>query len=147
LKAWKQVQTEASNAPGTRRSLGASPTSIPAGQKRSHGKKFGSEFPPDSLMTHEVSFHEEASAEYEAAFEWYFLRSEFVASRFAEELNQAIATISEAPKRWPMMNNGIRKFLLQRFPFAVIYREIPSGVQVLAIAHGHRNPGYWKKRI
>jgi hypothetical protein len=98
-------------------------------------------------MTHEVSFHEDASAEYEAAFEWYFLRSEFVASRFAEEMNGAIATISEAPQRWPEVIKDIRKFLLRRFPFAVFYREIPSGIQVLAVARGYRKPGYWKKRL
>ena len=53
-------------------------------------------------MASAVSFHEEADAELEIAFEWYYLRSEFVASRFAEELSKAIAMISEAPKRWPI---------------------------------------------
>jgi plasmid stabilization system protein ParE len=98
-------------------------------------------------MAGEVRFHEGAAAEYEAAFEWYYQRSEFVASRFADEMNRAIAVISEAPNRWPMANHGTRKFLLQRFPYAVFYREIPSGIQVLAVAHGHRKPGYWKSRF
>ena len=98
-------------------------------------------------MKGEVSFHKDASAEYEAAFEWYFLRSEFVASRFAEEMNRAIGIISDAPNRWPTANHGTRKFLLQRFPFAVFYREITPGIQVLAVAHGHRKPGYWKRRL
>jgi len=84
-------------------------------------------------MIGEVRFHEDAGAEYEAAFEWYFLRSGFVASRFAEEVNRAIAMISEAPKRWPTANYGIRKFLLERFPFAIFHREILSGIQVLAV--------------
>jgi plasmid stabilization system protein ParE len=98
-------------------------------------------------MTGEVRFHEEASAEFEAAFEWYYIRSEFVAARFAEEMSRSIAMISDAPKRYRMANHGTRKFLLQRFPFSIFYREIPSGVQVLAIAHGQRRPGYWKSRL
>jgi plasmid stabilization system protein ParE len=98
-------------------------------------------------MTREVSFHEAASAEYEAAFEWYLLRSEFVASRFAEEMRHAIASISEAPDRWPETSRGVRKFLLQRFPFAIFYRETESAIEVLAVAHGHRKPRYWRKRI
>jgi plasmid stabilization system protein ParE len=98
-------------------------------------------------MESEVSFHEDASAEYEAAFEWYYERSEFVASRFSEDMEHAIAMISNAPKRWPALTPGTRKFVLQRFPFAVLYRETPSGIQVLAVAHGHRKPGYWKKRL
>jgi plasmid stabilization system protein ParE len=98
-------------------------------------------------MKGEVRFHEDAVADYEAAFKWYLLRSDFVASRIAEEMNRAIATISEAPDRWPMTKHGTRKFLLERFPFAIFYREIPSGIQILAVAHGHRKPGYWKARL
>jgi plasmid stabilization system protein ParE len=98
-------------------------------------------------MADEVRLHEDAVAEYEAAFEWYFLGSEFVASRFAEEMNHAIAIISDAPTRWPLANHGTRKFLLQRFPFVIFYRELSTGVQVLAIAHGSRKPGYWRNRV
>jgi toxin ParE1/3/4 len=94
-----------------------------------------------------VEFHEAASLEFEAAFDWYMERSEPAASRFAAELGQAIANIAEAPDRWPASNHGTRRFLLQRFPFALFYRELPSVIQVLAVAHGHRRPGYWKKRI
>ena len=98
-------------------------------------------------MAAEVRIHEAAATEYEAAFDWYYQRSEFVASRFAEEMNRAIGVILEAPRRWPMTNHGTRKFLLQRFPYAVYYREFSSGIEVLAVAHGHRKPGYWKSRL
>jgi len=94
-----------------------------------------------------VQFHEAAVEEYQAAFEWYFERSELASSRFAGELNQAITLVSEAPQRWPASIHGTRKFLLRRFPFAVFYRELPTVIQVLAVAHTHRRPGYWKKRI
>ena len=94
-----------------------------------------------------VKFLDEASTEYEAAFDWYFTRSEASAADFADELAHAISMIAEAPERWPAGPYGTRKFLLHRFPFAVIYRELPSAIQVLAVAHGHRRPGYWKSRI
>ena len=93
-----------------------------------------------------IEFLEEASAEYEAAFDWYFARSEASASKFASELAQAIGMIAEAPQRWPAGPYGTRKFLLRRFPFAVVYRELPSAIQILAVAHGHRRPGYGKTR-
>ncbi len=99
------------------------------------------------MASKEVEFHVEASAEYEAAFDWYFARSELAASKFAEELGRAIGAIAQAPQRWPDTFGGARKFLLQRFPFAVVYRELPSIIQILAIAHGRRRPDYWKKRL
>jgi plasmid stabilization system protein ParE len=94
-----------------------------------------------------VEFLQEASAEYEAAFDWYFTRSEPSAWKFSSELAQAIDMIAEAPQRWPAGPHGTRKFLLHRFPFAVIYRELPSAIQVLAVAHGRWRPGYWKTCI
>ena len=94
-----------------------------------------------------IEFHEEAAAEYEAAFAWYFERSRLAASKFADELDEAINQISHSPRRWPNHIHGARKFLLTHFPFLIVYREIPSTVQILAIVHGHRRPSYWKERL
>lgn len=99
------------------------------------------------MANKKVEFHEAASLELEAAFDWYLERSEPAASRFMAELSRAIAKIGEAPERWPGGKHGTRKFLLQRFPFAVVYRELPSSIQVVAVAHGHRRPGYWRERL
>jgi toxin ParE1/3/4 len=99
------------------------------------------------MASREVEFHQDASLEYEAAFEWYFERSEQAALRFALELDHGVALIAEAPQRWPMGIQNTRRFLLQRFPFAVVYRQLPGVIQVLAVAHTRRRPGYWKKRI
>ena len=94
-----------------------------------------------------VEFHEEASLESAAALEWYVERSEIAAARFVAEVSRAVELIAEAPQRWPTGVHGTRRFLLQRFPFSVVYREFPSKIQVLAAAHGHRRPGYWKSRL
>ena len=99
------------------------------------------------MANKQVEFHEAASLEYEATLEWYLERSELAAAKFADELNRAIAKIIEGPQRWPVGKRGTRKFFLSRFPFVIVYRELPARIQVLAIAHGHRRPGYWKKRL
>jgi len=95
-----------------------------------------------------VEFHEEASAEYDAAFDWYLERSPDAAFKFDSEVNRAVAQISEAPQRWALGTHATRRFLLRRFPFVLIYRERASGnIQILAIAHTSRRPGYWKDRL
>jgi plasmid stabilization system protein ParE len=91
-----------------------------------------------------VEFHEQALAEYEASFDWYFKRSRLAASKFFDEMDAAIAKISHSPQRWPTHIHGARKCLLAHFPFMVIYRELGLSIQVLAVAHCHRRPGYWK---
>jgi plasmid stabilization system protein ParE len=81
------------------------------------------------MANKEVEFHEAANEEFEAAFDWYLERSAGAAARFARELGRAVASIAEVPQRWPTGIHGTRKFLLRRFPFAVVYRELPSDPQ------------------
>ena len=52
-------------------------------------------------------------------------------------MDRAMDLVIEFPERWPVGEYGTRKFVLRRFPFAVVYREKPAVIQVLADAHGH----------
>jgi len=61
------------------------------------------------------------------------------------ELDLAVARIVEAPLRWPV-RSGTRRYVMRRFPFVVVYRVVGSTVEVVAVAHGRRKPGYWKSR-
>jgi plasmid stabilization system protein ParE len=93
-----------------------------------------------------VEFHPEAADEVEASAKWYRKQSPKAAVGFIRELEHAIDMIAEAPQRWPAFSHGTRKYLLQRFPFLVVYRELRTTIQVLAVAHGRRRPGYWRNR-
>jgi plasmid stabilization system protein ParE len=95
------------------------------------------------MSSEAVEFQDEALLDYRASVKWYLERSPSAAYRFAQEIERAIASIAEDPQRWPVGFGGARRFILPHFPFAVIYREFPSTIQVVAIAHGKRRPGYW----
>ncbi len=97
-------------------------------------------------MNIKIGFHPEAAREAEAAVLWYAKRSARVAERFIEELEIAIAAVAEAPDRWPSFDGEARRILLRRFPFLVIYRVLQDCIEVLAVAHGRRRPGYWRSR-
>jgi plasmid stabilization system protein ParE len=58
-----------------------------------------------------------------------------------------LETISKAPQHWPKYLHGTRRFVLHRFPFAVIYLDDPDRVTIIAVAHSKRKPGYWKHRV
>src|SRR5215813_12013661 len=94
-----------------------------------------------------VEFHSGASADIKSAVAWYQKHSNKAALDFIEELNRAVETIREFPERWPIGNNNTRRFLLWRFPFAVIYSEEKFSITVWAVAHGSRRPGYWTDRL
>src|SRR5271165_593732 len=69
-----------------------------------------------------AEFHEEAAAEYDAAFEWYRERSPDTALKFDGEVNRALAQIVQSPERWAAGSHSTRRFLLRQFPFILIYR-------------------------
>lgn len=93
-------------------------------------------------------FHEEAGAEYDAAFEWYLERSPDAALKFDAEVEHALAQIYGSPRRWAVGSHSTRRFLLRQFPFILIYRERPDGsIQIVAVAHTSRRPEYWAKRL
>ncbi len=94
-----------------------------------------------------LDIHPAALKEAISAVQWYLARNETAATKFAAELDRAVDLIVETPARWPLGEHATRKFVLQRFPYAIIYREKEKTVEVLAIAHGHRRPSYWKKRL
>lgn len=99
-------------------------------------------------MPSSARFHEEASAEYDAAFDWYLARSPDAALKFDAEVDHALAQITFAPERWPVGPSGTRRFVLRKFPFILFYREQSSSkIQIVAVAHTSRKPGYWKERL
>ena len=60
--------------------------------------------------------------------------------------------VAAAPERWPLAprvlaSRGARKYLLERFPYVVIYRPVGDDeVEVVAVAHHKRRPRYWTER-
>lgn len=94
----------------------------------------------------EVSFHPEAAEEVETARQWYAERSPPVAGAFLVELDLAVERVREAPHRWPRYGIGARRYILPRFPFSMIYRVQAELIEVVAVAHHRRKPGYWKSR-
>ena len=88
----------------------------------------------------------EAEQEFREAFFWYFERSPIAADAFRSVVFEAIDALGERADMWPMNQDGIHYCVLSRFPYTVWYDLLGSEVSVLAIAHQHRRPEYWKIR-
>ncbi|MSQ27268.1 MAG: type II toxin-antitoxin system RelE/ParE family toxin [Dehalococcoidia bacterium] len=93
-----------------------------------------------------VEFHPDAAAEAQAAFVWYQERSNVAAQGFLAELDRAVARVEQHPDRWPSLGQGLRRCNLRGFPFFLVYGTDEDVVQIVAVSHGHRRPGYWRGR-
>jgi plasmid stabilization system protein ParE len=98
-------------------------------------------------VTRELEYLEEALQEAEAAARWYAERSVTAAAAFSREMDSAESAITRFPEAWPSFDHGTRRYLLQRFPFSVVYRVEARRVLIVAVAHALRRPGYWKSRL
>jgi plasmid stabilization system protein ParE len=87
-----------------------------------------------------------ARAELYEAFDWYHARSPRAAARFLAEVDKATLLIRETPTVWPSFEAGTRRYVLSGFPYSIIYRELGDILQVIAVAHHKRRPGYWHSR-
>ena len=91
-------------------------------------------------------FHPLAWREVEEADSWYLSRSFDVSVEFLTSCMRRWK-ISRSAARWPKYLHGTRRFVMQRFPFSVVYLDDPELVTIIAVAHSKRKPGYWKGRV
>ena len=64
------------------------------------------------------------------------------------EAGSKVELIREQPAIGLTLENPAehRQFLVDRFPYKVVYRERVDDVYIVAIAHSSRRPGYWRNR-
>lgn len=93
-----------------------------------------------------LRFHPEAIEEAEAAQRWYLERSPVAARAFTAELGHAVEIVSESPERWPHSSANTRRYVFPRFPFSLVYRVKGNLLEIVAVAHHKRRPGYWRHR-
>ncbi len=92
------------------------------------------------------SFHPEAEAEFAAAASFYESRVAGLGRSFSAEVHRTISLIREYPDAGALVRPSVRKALVDRFPYVVVYRHGPESVIILVIAHARHRPGYWQRR-
>ena len=94
-----------------------------------------------------VRFHRLASRELRLAVAWYRERDLDAARRFQEEVENAVSQIRSRPESQPMESGSFFRTRVQRFPYRLVFEWIDSEtIQVLALIHDRRRPGYWRDR-
>ena len=94
----------------------------------------------------------EAAAELDEASRWYDDKRQGLGTEFLEAIDAALSHIA----RWPRtgapvplvaQDVAVRQVPAGRFPYHVVYFEMPTVIRILAFAHGRRKPRYWHDRI
>jgi toxin ParE1/3/4 len=96
-----------------------------------------------------LRFHPDARDEYRSATEDYAAVSS-VAPAFVAAVERGLRLARALPGvagPVPSSKLDLRRYVLRRFPYVLVYLVEPGEIVVLAVAHTHRRPGYWRRRL
>jgi plasmid stabilization system protein ParE len=93
-----------------------------------------------------VVFTRIATQELEDAVRFYELEYVGLGRRFKEEVRKTALRVAEYPKAWTIERGEVRKCLLHKFPYKLMYSVEEDHILIIAVAHQHRKPDYWVGR-
>lgn len=93
-----------------------------------------------------VIFSKYAKQELEDAVHYYELEYLGLGSRFKKEVKKAAVRIAAYPQVWSIERGDVRKCLLHKFPYKLLYAIETNHIFIIAVAHQHRRPDSWIDR-
>jgi len=93
-----------------------------------------------------VGFHPEADAEFIAAAQHYERQAENLGLDFISAVQRSYQRLMTFPESGHPFGRRLRRVLVPGFPYGLLYRAEPDRIFIVAVAHLHRRPGYWRHR-
>jgi plasmid stabilization system protein ParE len=94
-----------------------------------------------------VEFHPDAELELIEAASYYELHVPGLGEDFEVEVRRATFLLQRHPEIGLQLDDELRRFILNRFPYTLIYSVSSTVLHVLVVAHQNRRPGYWRSRM
>ncbi len=102
-------------------------------------------------MTKPVVVDDAATSELERGVRWYESEREGLGLELADEVERALLRIADGTTTITAVPGisrvDVRRVLLERFPYAIVFVELESALHVVAIAHFKRAPRYSRQRV
>jgi plasmid stabilization system protein ParE len=93
-----------------------------------------------------VYFHPDAENEMNEAAEFLDRQCPGLGIAFLAQVRQAVDTIRSFPEAGRLLEGQVRRKLVVKFPYSVVYSIRSTQIRVLAVAHHKRRPYYWRSR-
>ena len=94
-----------------------------------------------------VEFHPEAETELLEVARYYEKQASGLGEEFLAKLERVLTVLKAHPEIGAPAQSGTRRAFTRRFPYAVVYLPESSRIIVVAVAHSHRRPDYWRRRL
>jgi plasmid stabilization system protein ParE len=94
----------------------------------------------------QVFIRPEALAEVREACRWYDERVPGLGTEFARAVDAAISAAARNPDGYPVVEGEMRRVLLRRFPYSIVYGIDAPKLIVIACFHHRRDPKVLARR-
>jgi plasmid stabilization system protein ParE len=90
-----------------------------------------------------VDYHPLTASDLNSAVAYYNRQRPNLGTEFRSEIYATIARIRSNPFQFPVVENGIRRGFVRRFPYSVLFRIVNDDtVRILLIRHHQRRPSF-----
>ncbi len=98
-------------------------------------------------MSLPIVFRLEAQAEFDEAFDWYEQQQAGLGVDFLMCVAEVLERIESFPEAWEIIFENVRRAVVRKFPYLILYVVEPNQVLVLAVFHSKRDPQIWRDRV
>ncbi len=89
----------------------------------------------------------EARVEFDDAADWYEAQRPGLGLKFLTKIRTTFDQLAAHPQSHPTVYRDVRRAVVPKYPYVIIYREGPEEVVVISVFHTSRDPSTWKSRI
>lgn len=94
-----------------------------------------------------ILFHDLAGKEFLEVRDYYDDLVFGLGEKFVTEIERCLNIIKTNPLAYPVTKQNVRKAVIIKFPFSILYRVDGNVIYILAVMHQKREPLYWAERI
>jgi toxin ParE1/3/4 len=93
-----------------------------------------------------VEFHPDAQDELISAARFYEDHTGGLGLDFVLTVQRTYERVLDFPRSGTPLGRRLRRVLVPKFPYGLLYRIEPDRIYIVAVMHLHRRPGYWRSR-
>jgi plasmid stabilization system protein ParE len=94
-----------------------------------------------------VEFHPEAQNEFVLAARFYENQRQGLGLDFTLTIQRTYERLLESPASGAPFGRRLRRVLVPKFPYGLLYRVEADRIYIIAVMHLQRRPGYWRSRL
>lgn len=89
-------------------------------------------------MNRNVILSPDAEAHIHAIELWYHLKEASLSFHFTAEVKSTLRLIARYPYAFPLVKQGVRRALMKKFRYMILFALRGNTVSVIAVLHQHR---------